>query len=184
MKLGFRSLTGNTKRMLVLIISTAILLLGAVGTTVAFIIDRTETASNIFDPPVVRITLRDYDEITNIGTVPVYVRALAVVNWEDAHDEHAILPEKPVVGVDLEIAFFTEGWFLASDGFYYYKKALGPNEHVALIANAIQLTEKEGYEMRLEVVSSSIQASSDAINAAWPAVRINEDGELERATTP
>lgn len=184
MKLGFRSLTSNTKRMLVLIISTAILLLGAVGTTIAFIVDRTETASNIFDPPVVRITLRDYDEITNIGTIPVYVRALAVVNWASTEDEHTILAEKPKVGEDLSITFITENWFLASDGFYYYKKMLQPGEHVALILEAIQNTEKLGYEMELTILSSAIQVSDQAINVAWPAVRINEDGELERATAP
>ena len=184
MKLSFRSLTSNTKRMLVLIISTAILLLGAVGTTIAFIVDRTETASNIFDPPVVRITLRDYDEITNIGTIPVYVRALAVVNWASTEDEHTILAEKPKVGEDLSITFISEDWFMGDDGFYYYKKVLHPEDHIALMVEAVQLTEKLGYEMELTILSSAIQISDEAINVAWPAVRINEDGELERATAP
>ena len=84
------------------------------------------------------------------------------------------------VGQDLEITFITENWFLASDGFYYYKKPIQPGEGVALVYEAYQLTEKDGFKMELEILSSSIQASDEAIDAAWPAVRINESGELEK----
>ena len=136
---------------------------------------------NIFSPPVVRISLRDHDEITNVGTVPVYVRALAVVNWVPADEEHSILSEVPTVGEDLEIDFITEGWFLASDGFYYYERPLAPGDHVAIVLEATQIKEKLGYELKLTLLSSSIQASDDAINAAWPAVLVNENGELESA---
>lgn len=176
------SLTRIEKRAIILIVSTLLLVLGAVSTSLAILVANTETINNIFSPPVVRITLRDYDEITNIGTIPVYVRSLAVVNWASTEDEHTILAEKPKVGEDLAITFITEDWFMADDGFYYYKKELQPEDHIALMVEAVQLTEKLGYEMELTILSSSIQASEEAINVAWPAVRINEDGELESAS--
>ena len=168
------------KRTLILLLSAIVLVSGALSATVAILVTRTDTADNTFSPPHVRITLRDYDEITNIGNVPVYVRALAVVNWMSLEDEHTIHAVKPKVGQDLEITFITENWFLASDGFYYYKKPIQPGEHVALVYEAYQLTEKDGFKMELEILSSSIQASDEAIDAAWPAVRINESGELEK----
>ena len=173
-----RSSTG--KRVVALFISTVILVICTVGTSLAILVANTGSIMNIFSPPVVRVSLRDHDEITNIGTIPVYVRALAVVNWVPTNEEHSILSEKPTVGEDLEITFIKENWFQASDGFYYYKKALAPGDHVALVLEAEQITEKLGYEMKLTLLSSSIQASDDAINAAWPAVQVNENGELER----
>ena len=176
--------SGTGKRAVAFLISTVLLIICTIGTSLAILVANTGSIENIFSPPVVRISLKDYDEVTNVGTVPVYVRSLAVVNWIPTGEEHSILAEKPIVGEDLTITFITDGWFLASDGFYYYKKPLGPNEHIALIAEAIQTTEKLGYEMKLTLLSSSIQASDDAINAAWPAVQINEQGELERAPTP
>lgn len=173
------------KRDLVLLVSTILLLSLFVGSTVAYIATKTDTKDTTFDPPVVRLSLEGYDDVTNTGNVPVYVRSLAVANWLSTEDEHTILSETPKVGVDFEITFVTEGWFLASDGFYYYSKPLGPGESIALFTEAVQLVEKDGYELRLELLSSAIQTSpTDAINAAWPAVQINENGELERAETP
>ena len=175
-----RSSTG--KRAIALLISTVLLVICTIGTSLAILVANTGSIMDIFSPPVVRVSLRDHDEVTNIGTIPVYVRALAVVNWVPTDEEHSILAEKPIVGEDLDITFIKEGWFLASDGFYYYKKALAPGDHVALVIEAVQITEKLGYEMKLTLLSSSIQASDDAINAAWTAVQVNENGELERAT--
>ena len=174
-----RSSTG--KRAIALLISTVLLVICTVGTSLAILVANTGSIMNIFSPPVVRISLRDHDEVTNVGTVPVYVRALAVVNWIPTDEEHAILAEKPVVGEDLEITFIKEGWFSAPDGFFYYEKVLEPGDHVPLILEAEQITEKLGYEIKLTLLSSSIQASENAVSAAWHYVQVNENGELELA---
>ena len=185
MKRIFQFLKSTRKRTLVLLVSTVTVLSIAIGTTVAFIITKTDTYDNTFVPPIAKIHLEGYDDITNVGNIPVYVRSLAIVNWLSTDDEHTISSETPKVGVDFEVDFVTEGWFLASDGFYYYTKQLNPGESVVLLTEAVQLKEKAGYELRLQLLSSSIQANPvDAINYAWPAVQVNENGELEPATTP
>ena len=152
----------------------------AIGTTVALIIAKTNTTENTFDPPVVRIHLEGYDDITNAGNIPLYVRSIAIVNWVSKEDENVILSEVPEVNVDFSVIFVKENWFLASDGFYYYSKPLYPGETVVLITKIEQLKEKAGYDLRVQLLSGSIQAYPvDAVNEAWPAVVVNENGELE-----
>lgn len=182
MERSFRFLQYNGKRALVLLITTFLLLATTVGATVAILIAKSESAQNTFTPPVLRIRLEGYDDVVNEGNLPVYVRALAVANWVSTEDERAILPEAPVVGEDLTIEFYKEGWFAGADGFYYYKKPLDAGEGVALIKHAYQIKEKEGYELRLELLSSAIQAyPAEAVSVAWPAVFIDENGELQSA---
>ena len=187
--IGFLKFGG--KRALVLVVATALALCATVGATVAVIIAKSASAQNTFDPPIMRIALEGYDDIINNGNLPVFVRALAVANWVAEEDEHAILSEKPVAstksgaGVDLVINFHKEGWFDGGDGFYYYKKPLEAGESIALIDSAYQIREKAGYELRLELLSSAIQAyPPEALAVAWPAVYINADGELASAIMP
>ena len=182
MKKPFRFFSSTGKKAVVLFVLTLVLIVTAIDVTLAILITKTDTFENIFDPPVLRLSLEGIDDITNTGDVPVYVRALAVANWRSTDDEHTILSETPVVGINFSIRFVTEGWFLASDGFYYYEKPLGPGEQVQLFLSATQLEEKTGYELHLEILSSGIQAyPTDAIAAAWPAVRVTDNGLLARA---
>lgn len=179
------------KRTLILVGSVALVLALAIGTSFALLITRTNSVDNTFVPPISRISLDGQDYVTNTGNIPVYIRAYALANWYSTDDEHTILSEKPQAGgedpdytiiMDVENV---ENWFLASDGFYYYTKVVEPGQHIPLFADAIQHKQKTGYELRIQILSSGIQIDPvDAIQDAWPAVRINENGELEPATTP
>ena len=175
------------KRTLILVGSVALVLALAIGTSFALLITRTNSVDNTFVPPISRISLDGQDDIVNTGNIPVYIRAYALANWYSTDDEHTILSEKPQAGVDYSIDTNVEGWFLASDGFYYYTKVVEPDPEnpVPLFTSAIQLKHKDGYELRIQILASSIQIDPvDAIQDAWPAVRVNENGELEPATTP
>ena len=173
------------KRTLILVGSVALVLALAIGTSFALLITRTNSVDNTFVPPTSTISLEGYDDIKNTGNIPVYIRAYALANWYSTDDEHTILSEKPQANVDYSIHTIGENWFLASDGFYYYTKVLEPNESVALFTSATQIKQKTGYELRIQILASSIQIDPvDAIQDAWPAVRVNENGELEPATTP
>ena len=185
MKRFFEFIKHTGKPVIVLLVSTFLVFTMAIGTTIALIMEKTDTTQNTFDPPIVRITLEGYDEIKNTGNIPLYVRSIAIVNWVSKDDENNILAETPKVGVDLEIGLVSDikdDWFLASDGFYYYRKPLNPEETVYLITYAKQITEKVGYELRLMLLSGSIQVYPvNAVNEAWPAVQVNANGELEKA---
>lgn len=173
MKRKFNFFEYVKKRTLVLLVISILLLSMAISTTIAYIVTKTDTQSSSFIPPIVKVQLDAHDNITNKGNIPVYVRALAVVNWASKDDEHTISSEVPKVGVDFNIDFETEGWFQAEDGFFYYSKPLGPGESINLIVSAEQITDKIGYEFRLQLLSGTIQADPiTAVEEAWPAVEV------------
>ena len=188
MKSTHRFLSFLTKRTIILCVSALLLVSVSLGATIAYLIAKTDSTEDSFGPSKVQISFKGYDNVTNTGDVPVYMRALAVANWISTEDEHTIAAEKPVALVDFYIDFNESGWFLASDGFYYRRKPLAPDEDIHLIATAYQINEKTGYEFRLELLTSGIQAEPvDAVEEAWPAVKtVMVDGiyELTNAENP
>jgi hypothetical protein len=123
----------------------ALLLLTAVGTTVAYLVAGPEAVENTFTPsrvscvvvenggePVSGALVNTGDskndvQIKNTGDTAAYIRATVVVNWTDA-DGTKIWANKPVEGTDYNIVYnlSDDGWVKGSDGFYYYSKAVSP----------------------------------------------------------
>ena len=183
MKKPFRFFKWSGKKAVVLFVLTLSLVFVAVDVTLAYLLVKTDSLDSIFTPPVLHVSLEGVDDIKNTGDIPVYVRAFSVANWVSTEDEHTVLFERPKENVDFAVSFHNGGWFLGSDGFYYFEKALAPGEELHLFDKITQLTEKTGYELRIEIFSSGIQAyPAEAIEEAWPAVRVAVDGTLEAAT--
>ena len=173
------------KKAVAIFVLTIALILVAVDVTVTYLVDKTEPADNIFEPPVLHISLDGIDDITNTGNVPVYVRALSVANWRSVEDENTYLSVAPKVGVDFSVEFLKDGWFLCDDGFYYYKNILQPGKDVQLFTKVTQLKEMSGYELHLEIISTGIQAyPSEAVSNSWPVVTVTSDGKLAPVATP
>ena len=173
MKKPFRFLKWSGKKAVTLFVVTLLLVFTVVDVTFAILVTKTDALKNIFFPPDMRISMEGADDINNVGDVPVYVRAFAVANWISETDEHTILPETPQFGVDFTADFVMENWFLASDGFYYYRHVLEAGEAVEFLRSATQIKQKEGFELQLRIVSEAIQVTPvDAIHEAWPAVRV------------
>lgn len=133
----------NKKSML--ITSVALLLLVAVGTTLAYIFTKTEPVENKFNPSKVSCAVVEDDgdpvaagthntgtekkdvQIKNTGDTDAYIRVAVVVNWMN-EDGTKVWATKPVENVDYEIAYnlSDNGWVKGSDGFYYYSKVVSP----------------------------------------------------------
>ncbi len=65
----------------------------------------------------------------------------------------------PQALVTSTFSFNTADWFMASDGYYYYRHILPPGmETTNLINTAIVLTEGNGYHMNLQVIADGVQA--------------------------
>ena len=177
----FKFLRWSGKKAVAFLVLTLVLAVAAVGSTLAYIIVKTNSLENQFTPPNVDIVIvgdgieNTGDVIENTGDVPVYVRAAIVMNWVDENGN--ILSTAPV----LDDMTFNEGWVRGSDGFYYYTSALHPNEEAnELIKNAKAPTNvPAGYKLRIQVLASAIQATPDeAVVESWTAVTAVENGKL------
>ena len=170
----FKFLRWSGKKAVAFLVLTVVLSVAAVGSTLAYIIVKTNSLENQFTPPNIDIEIAG-DEIANRGDIPVYVRAAIVVNWVDA--EGNILSATP----ELEELTLGEGWKKGSDGFYYYTSALAVGTTAPkLIASITPPTSTpDGYTLRIQVLSSAIQSTpAEAVVERWAAVTGVSGGAL------
>lgn len=164
------------KRTVALLVSLMVLLTVAVGVTVAYIIDRTESVENTFTPSrvaceVLKGTNHSYT-VKNIGDTTAYIRASVLVNWKN-NDGH-IYAKAPEFKVTLG-----DGWFQGSDGYFYYTKAAAAGTKTDTALTVEVLTEKpdDSLELVVEVIASAVQATTEAVEA-WSnnVVTVKNDG--------
>ncbi len=169
----------------VLLCAIATLLLGFVGTTVAYLFTATDPVENTFTPATVSNDIEEnFDSVEktnvtveNTGEVPVYVRATYVAYWVDADGK--VYPEAPVVTVDMGTE---NGWILRSDGIYYYSSVVpvggSTNAFIDLIKVADDAAVPEGCHLVVDVMSDSIQATpTTAVTESW-GVTLDADGNI------
>ena len=183
MKKTFRYLKWTGKKAVVLFVLTIVLVTAIIDTTLAIIITKSGSLKSEFSVPDLDIAVMWGDQVVNVGDVPVYIRATIVANWVSKEDGTTILATAPVLNEDYTMELDHDYWFLASDGFYYDKRVILPDHPFAvqLVKSAKQLKEKEGYTLRLQIISSSIQATPiDAVKSSWTHVRVKENGELAK----
>ena len=164
-----------------IIFSTAIVFLAVVmlGSTLAYVIARTNSIKNTFTPSVIDVALTYSPEVglegnyvENVGDVPVYARVAIVATWvNSAGQTHSTSPS-------LEVTL-AEGWKKGSDGFYYLTSTLAadatsiPVESVVYPNNAPQ-----GYTLKVQVLASVIQSDpAEAVYSAW-GIFVDENGNL------
>ncbi len=143
----------------IIITSVILLLLVAVGTTLAYVFTETEPVENTFIPSRVSCAVvengkepvsgslvnisdsKNNVQIQNTGDTDAYIRVAVTVNWMNA-DGTRVWAQKPIQNTDYTITYNLSegGWFDGGDGFYYYSKAVSPtspnNLTEILISNA------------------------------------------------
>lgn len=190
----------------VLITSIALLLLVAVGTTLAYVFTKTEPVENKFNPskvscavvengndPVssgnVSVSSKKNVQIKNTGDTDAYIRVAVVVNWMSA-DGTRVWATKPVEGTDYSINWAFDdtenptAWDPGSDGYYYYKNSVLPNGGVTEIliteAKVLQEAPQEGYYLSIEIVASAIQAKPTSVVTSQWGVTVANDGTISK----
>ena len=158
---------GRTAKSSALIIALALILVLAVGGTVAYIFTQTDPVINTFTPTEAKITVDEETSnnqktsitVENNSTgVPVYIRVALVANMIDK-DEN-------VTGA-ASVPTFTRGdnWIEGSDGYYYYTKAVPVGESTGNLLKS-QMTLSEN--MQVVVLADAIQAMpKQAVIDAW-----------------
>ena len=179
----------------VLITSVALLLLVAVGTTLAYVFTKTDPVENRFDPSKVSCAVVEVVEkgdssentanvvqtgksktnvqIKNTGDTDAYIRAAVVVNWM-SEDGTKVWATKPVAGEDKDYTIsynLSNGWIDGGDGYYYYTQPVDPGDMTnILITSATQnATGPKGTDGTQYYLSIEIVASAiqaDGMGAA------------------
>ena len=183
----FKFFIWSGKKAVAFLVLTVVLSVAIVGSTLAYIIVKTNELNNTFTPGEVDISITG-DDITNTGDTDVYVRAAVVVTWVNTTDG-STLSTMPVADTNYTVAFNTAGgWTKGSDGFWYYtgvvKAANDGDDDVAptLITSLTQTDDqkKDGYTLTVQVLSSAIQATpAEAVVNSWTSVAsVNNDKTL------
>lgn len=192
-------MNNNTRKVLIVLITVALLLLTVAGTTLAYLLDHTDTLKNIFTPGqiscsvvengqeytsnVVNVSEKSNVTVKNTGTVSAYIRAAVLVTWKS--EGGVVYAATPATG-DYTLQIGTGDW-TEKDGFYYYKTAVAPGSVTSqLITSAKQLNQSpvgsDGtrYYLSVEIVAEAIQAEgmgAGTAQDAWTIAQTAKEGQ-------
>ena len=156
----------TAKKASALTIAIILILVMAIGGTVAFLVTHTDQIVNTFQPTDVTCEINeDFNEdntvktsavVQNTGKIPAYIRVAVVANTVDA--------EGNITGAkDVSTELASSGW-TKIDGYYYYNSVVKPNETTGnLLAEGIDLN-----DIQVTILASAIQAEpTNAVAEAW-----------------
>lgn len=167
------------KKSAVFAIAAALVLLCAIGTTLALLIDKTDVVENKFEyatvPPEIDEKtdngVKKNVKIENTGNVPAYIRVKVIVTWQDEDGNvAATLPEPGtdyVMDVDDNV-----NWFKKDDGYYYHRAPVAAGKETSVLIERCSKTSTanipDGYDLSVEILAQSIQSEpKDAVKSAW-----------------
>lgn len=161
-----------SKKAIMMLVITALLLTCTVSSTVAYLVDKADEVENTFKPAN---ATTDIVEITDgakktsitiynaINSIDVYVRVAIIANW--INDDGQIMGTAPLT-VSLK-----DTWFQGEDGYYYHKAPVKANTSSSeMLASPIELTKDSstGYRMQVTVIHQSIQAQpTSTVDNVW-----------------
>ena len=158
------------KRTAVLFAALVLLLMLAVGGTVAWFTD-SAAKTNTFLPAQVSCSVSEVSTstvtVTNTGDVNAYVRAAVTVNWVDASGNVYGAAPQYVMGIN------ESDWAVYTDGYYYCLDELAPEAVSENLITGIVATSAapEGYTLGVEVIAEAIQSEPvHAAGTAWGVV--------------
>lgn len=156
----------TAKKASALTIAIILILVMAIGGTVAFLVTHTDQIVNTFQPTDVTCEIiEDFNDnntvktsavVQNTGKIPAYIRVAVVANTVDA--------EGNITGTaDVSNKLAGSGWTKVGD-YYYYNGVVKPNETTGnLLAEGIDLN-----DIQVTILASAIQAEpTNAVAEAW-----------------
>lgn len=159
----------------VLLCSIAILLIGMVGGSLAYLFMNTDAVTNTFTAPEIGVTIpenfngdkKENVKVTNSCDFPVYARATYVVYWLD--EEGNVVPTQPVEDTDYTISIGSN-WNKSGD-YWYYNQLLGADKTSTDFIVLCQETETDNakaYKLVVDVIGEVVQAEPEAaVTELW-----------------
>ena len=160
-----------------------------VGVTLAYLHDMTDPLEEHFVPVEVacRVVMSDREDIAenvavmNTGDISAYIRVATVVTWV-SESSGTTYGGGPLLGSDYTVTMGDGGWFMGSDGFYYYKNAVAAGDVTPYLYASVAAVEgqaPEGYRLSVRFLASAIQsAPAEAVTSAWHNVTVAADNTL------
>ena len=166
----------NRKKTVLLLAMVVLILAGAVGGTLAYIVTSSGPVQNTFTPAHVTCAVEeDFDgqtknnvTIKNTGTTSAYIRAAVVGNWVDKDGKIIQSGSAENLGIHC-----LNGWELKGDGYYYYPTAVEPGKATkVMFTNYTAPTDKPtgAYRFEMTIVCQAIQSEGGAVtvnNGMW-----------------
>ena len=153
----------------------------AIGGTVAYLMDRTDSVINTFKPASSGITIEEEVKenckteiaVKNTGDIGAYIRVSLVANY---YDENGNITGGAAIP---NFTLNSEKWFLGNDGYYYYKQPVAADDVTDnLLASESKMQLEDN--MQVTVLAQSIQASpTSVVHDKW-GVTVNSDGTLAK----
>ena len=163
-----------TNKAAVLLLSMILLIGIAVGTTVAFLVARTEPIKSTFE------YAKENVQIKNTGNTAAYIRATYVVTWRDGNRNVAVsVPDGYSYTLTENLGNY---WNKGADGYFYYSLPVSPGSSTEErpLDCAVTYPENPEYTLSVEVLAEAIQSEpAEAVQQAWGATIV--DGKLTPA---
>ncbi len=191
----------SSRKALFALVSVLVLVFAAVGVTVAYLQTQTEPLENEFTPAKVSCKVDETFDgnvksnvtIQNTGDTDAFIRVAIVANWVQTEDNDnskvtSVHARQPVAGTDYTLTLADDvnvKWLKDSNGFYYYKDAVQPNEVTAILIEECKPIEDKvpaGYTLAVEIVASAIQASPETVAEEYWHISV-ENGEIINVRT-
>ena len=168
------------KRAILLSLSAVLIVLTAIGGTLAWLTSKPSGLVNTFEPGKVPITVHETFTqggttktnvyIQNDGNIPAYIRVALVPIWRDAEGYGTGLATDGTFTWELNLT--EDGWKEGGDGYYYYQQSVPPDDLNDITPALVETcSPKQGLDeaykgkyFELQVLAQSIQA--DGMNAA------------------
>lgn len=160
-----------------LLIAIVMIVGAAIGSTVAYLIARSDSMVNNFTYATVSCAVtenvvngnsKNGVQVQNTGTTDAYIRAAVVVNWIDADGK--ILPTPPE-GCSYTKDLNPDGkWTQGVDGYYYYWTPVAPDESTegSLVNCTASVPAGSGYKLSVEILATAVQSDpAKAVTEAW-----------------
>lgn len=159
-----------TNKAAVLLLSMILLIGIAVGTTVAFLVARTEPMKSTFEYAKVSCEVtgsKENVQIKNTGNTAAYIRATYVVTWRDMSGN--IVPSVPE-GYTYTLTENPDNtWKKIGDYFYYPTPVESGSSTLGSLLNCtVTHPANPEYVLNVEILTSTIQSTpANAVTEAW-----------------
>ena len=155
----------------------------AVGTTVAFLVARTEPMKSTFEYAKVSCEVtgsKENVQIKNTGNTAAYIRATYVVTWRDGNRNVAVsVPDGYSYTLTENLG---NHWNKGADGYFYYSLPVSPGNSTqdSLLTCNVTYPDNPEYTLSVEILAEAIQSEpAEAVQQAWGATIV--DGKLTPA---